>query len=90
MRGSWHEIGRVAPEEIFAATFDALVYRRYQEAAYTHPVTEPIVAVDANEPPWDRRVPGAVVFADVEDTLAIHVQNGDPPNCHSLHLHGLR
>jgi FtsP/CotA-like multicopper oxidase with cupredoxin domain len=90
MRGSGHEIGRVTPEEIFASTFDALVYRRYHDAAYSHPVTDPIVPADVNEPPWDRRIPGTVIFADVDDTLAIHVRNGDPDNCHSLHLHGLR
>jgi FtsP/CotA-like multicopper oxidase with cupredoxin domain len=90
MRGSGHEIGRVTPEEIFGTTFDALVYRRYHDAAYTLPVTDPLVAADVNEPPWDRRVPGSVLFADVGDTVAIHVRNADTSDCHSLHLHGLR
>jgi hypothetical protein len=43
MRGAGHEIGRVTPEEIFSTTFDALVYRRYHDAAYTVPVTDPLV-----------------------------------------------
>ena len=89
MRGQGHEIGRVMPEEIFSTTFDALVYRRYHDAAYTVPVTDPLVAADVNEPPWDRRIPGSVLFADVGDTIAIHVRNADMDNCHSLHMHGL-
>lgn len=89
MRGLGHEIGRVTPEEIFGSTFDALVYHRYHDAAYTVPVTDPLVAADVNEPPWDRRVPGSVLFADAGDTVAIHVRNADTSDCHSLHLHGL-
>ncbi len=90
MRSPGHEIGRVTPEEIFGSTFDAMVYRRYHDAAYTMPVTDPLVAADVNEPPWDRRVPASVLFADVGDTVAIHVRNADMGNCHSLHMHGLR
>lgn len=89
MRSPGHEIGRVTPQEIFGTTFDAMVYRRYHDAAYTMPVTDPLVAADVNEPPWDRRVPGSVLFADVGDTLAVHVRNADMNNCHSLHMHGL-
>src|SRR5258708_38971747 len=63
MRGSGHEIGRVTPEEIFGSTFDALVYRRYHDAAYTAPGTDPLVAADVNEPPWDRRGGGPGAFA---------------------------
>lgn len=90
MRGPGHEIDRVSAPEIFASTIDAMVYRRYEDAAYTVPVTDPLVAADVNEPPWDRRIPGCVLFADVGDTVAIHVRNGDMDNCHSLHVHGLR
>jgi FtsP/CotA-like multicopper oxidase with cupredoxin domain len=89
MRSPGHEIGRVTPEEIFGTTVDAMVYRQYHDAAYTSPVTAPLVAADVNEPAWDRRVPGTVLFADAGDTLAIHVRNADPDNCHSLHVHGL-
>jgi FtsP/CotA-like multicopper oxidase with cupredoxin domain len=90
MRNPGHEIGRVKPEEIFATTFTAMVYRRYEDAAYTMPATDKIVAADINEPPWDIRVPGCVLWADVGDTVAVHVRNDDPDNCHSFHLHGLR
>jgi FtsP/CotA-like multicopper oxidase with cupredoxin domain len=80
----------VTPQEIFATTFDAMVYRRYHDAGYTAPVTDKLVQADVNEPSWDRRVPGCVLFADVGDDLAIHVRNADPDYCHSFHLHGLR
>ncbi|MFD8499819.1 galactose oxidase-like domain-containing protein [Amycolatopsis sp. NPDC059657] len=89
LRGHGHEIGRVTPREIFASTLDAMVYRRYHDPDHTEPVTEPLIAADMNEPPWDRRVPGCVLYADVGDEIAIHVRNGDPDECHSLHLHGL-
>jgi FtsP/CotA-like multicopper oxidase with cupredoxin domain len=90
MRGPGHEIGRVSAQEIFASTIDALVYRRYQDPGYTTPVTDPLIAADVNEPPWDRRIPGCVLYADVGDTVAIQVRNGDMTDCHSLHVHGLR
>src|ERR1700704_1024057 len=73
MRNPGHETGRVAPTEIFSTTFDAVVYRRYQDRGYTVPVTEKLVPADVNEPSWHRRVPGCVLYADVGDTLAIHV-----------------
>src|SRR5258708_17897617 len=83
MRGSGHEIGRVTPEEIFGSTFDALVYRRYHDAAYTAPVTDPLVAADVNEPPWDRRVPRPAQFSHVWGTRPIHCPHtgtSDPPS----------
>jgi FtsP/CotA-like multicopper oxidase with cupredoxin domain len=89
LRNPGHEIGRVTPGEIFATTFDALVYRHYHDPGYTAPVTDKLVAADVNEPSWDRRVPGCVLYADVGDTLAIHVRNADTSACHSFHLHGL-
>ena len=88
MRNPGHEIGRVTPQEIFSTTFDAVVYRRYQDAMYMHPVTDKLVEADVNEPPWNRRVPGCVLYADVGDDLSIHVLNGDA-DCHSFHVHGL-
>jgi hypothetical protein len=33
MRNPGHELGRVTPPEIFSTTFDAVVYRRYHDAA---------------------------------------------------------
>jgi FtsP/CotA-like multicopper oxidase with cupredoxin domain len=89
MRNPGHEIGRVNAQEIFSTTFDAVVYHRYQDAMYMNPVTDKLVAADVNEPPWDRRIPGCVLYADVGDELSIHVRNGDS-DCHSFHLHGLK
>jgi FtsP/CotA-like multicopper oxidase with cupredoxin domain len=85
-----HEMGRVTPDEITGAALDALVYREYLDPDYTQPNRAKIIATDINEPPWDRRVPGAVVYTKPGERLYIHVWNGDPDNCHSFHLHGLK
>lgn len=89
MRNPGHELGRVSPGEIFSTTFDAVVFHRYHDPVYSNPVTDKLVASDANEPPWDRRIPGCVLYADVGDRLSIHVLNGDV-ECHSFHVHGVR
>ncbi len=89
MYGMGHEIGRVQPTEIAATTVDALVYREYLDDHYTVPNTAKLVDADVNEPPWYRRVPGAVLYAEPGEQLRIHVLNGDS-DCHSLHVHGVR
>ncbi|MFI5892001.1 galactose oxidase-like domain-containing protein [Actinoplanes sp. NPDC051513] len=89
MRGPGHEVGRVQPDEIAAATVDALVYREYLDDHYLIPNTAKIVPADVNEPPWYRRVPGAVLYAEPGERLHIHVLNADPDDCHSLHVHGV-
>lgn len=89
MFGTGHEYGRLSAGEILGAVLDALVYREYFDPDYTVPNTAPIVAADRSEPPWDRRVPGAVLYAKPGERLHIHVRNGDPGDCHSFHLHGL-
>ena len=85
-----HELGRLTPAEISAATVDALIYREYLDPHYTIPNRAKIVPADVNEPPWNRRVPGAVLWAKPGERLYIHVLNADPGECHSFHLHGLR
>jgi plastocyanin len=90
MYGMGHESGRVPPEEIFAATVDALVYREYVDPHYLVPKTGKLIEADVNEPPWNRRVPGTVLWAQPGERLYIHVRNADPGDCHSFHLHGLR
>jgi FtsP/CotA-like multicopper oxidase with cupredoxin domain len=90
MFGSGHELGRVSPQEIATAAVDALVYREYLDPHYTVPNRTKIVEADVNEPPWERRVPGALIWARPGERLHIHVLNGDPDECHSFHLHGLR
>ena len=90
MHGTGHELGRVQPEEIVATTLDALVYREYLDPHWRVPNTARLIEADVNEPPWYRRIPGAVVYARPGERLFIHVLNGDPHECHSFHLHGLR
>jgi FtsP/CotA-like multicopper oxidase with cupredoxin domain len=90
MFGAGHELGRVQPGEIVATTLDALVYHEYFDGHYTQPNTAKLVTADVNEPPWDRRIPGCVLYANPGERLYIHVFNGDPSDCHSFHLHGLR
>ena len=89
-RNMGHELGRIPSDEILAARVDALVYREYLDPDYITPKTAPLVPSDATEPPWDRRVPGAVIWARPGERLYIHVRNADPNDCHSLHVHGLR
>src|SRR5512134_1358910 len=57
-----HELGRIPADEILAARVDALVYREYLDPDYTTPNTSPLVPSDSIEPPWHRRVPGAVIW----------------------------
>ena len=52
------------------------------------PNTAPIVSADINEPRYDRRVPGAVLYAEPGERLFIHVLNADDFP-HSFHIHGL-
>ena len=85
-----HEYGRIPAEEILASTLDALVYREYLDPHYTIPNTAKIVPADVNEPVWNRRIPGSVLYARPGERLYIHVLNGDPNDCHSFHIHGLR
>jgi plastocyanin len=89
MFGEGHEFGRLTPQEIVGATLDALVYREYLDPGYTTHNRKKIIESDVNEPPWCRRVPGAVLYAKPGERLYIHVLNGDR-DCHSFHLHGLR
>ena len=85
-----HESGRTPPDEILGASLDALVYREYLDPNFHFPNTNKLINADVNEPPWNRRVPGAVLYALPGERLYLHVLNGDPNDCHSLHLHGLR
>ncbi|MDR7099727.1 FtsP/CotA-like multicopper oxidase with cupredoxin domain [Lysobacter niabensis] len=88
MHGPGHEDGTIPPNEVELRRFDAVVYRRYFDAAHTVPDTSPLVVADINEPPWDRRIPGCVLYADPGERLFIHVYNADSEP-HSFHVHGL-
>jgi FtsP/CotA-like multicopper oxidase with cupredoxin domain len=85
-----HELGRVSPQEIAVATVNALVYREYLDPEYTVPNTAKLIPADVNEPPWNRRVPGALIWAHPGERLYIHVLNGDADACHSFHVHGVK
>src|SRR6478736_5221291 len=63
MFGPGHETGRLSVQEILAASLDALVFREYLDPAYSVPNTAKLIPADVNEPPWYRRVPGAVLYA---------------------------
>src|SRR5260370_22793121 len=71
MFNSGHELGRLTPQEIVEATLDGLIYREYLDPDYTTPNTAKIIAADVNEPPWNRRVPGAVLYAKPRERLHI-------------------
>jgi FtsP/CotA-like multicopper oxidase with cupredoxin domain len=90
MYGMGHELGRVTRDEIFATTLDPLVFHEYLDPHYILPNTSKLVQADVNEPPWANRVPGAVLYAQPGERLFIHVLNGDPKDCHSFHVHGVR
>lgn len=90
MYNEGHELGRIPTDEVLQARVEALVYREYLDADYMTPNLAPLVASDATEPPWHRRVPGTVLWAKPGERLYIHVRNEDSHECHSLHVHGLR
>lgn len=89
MLNEGHEFGRIPRDEILNSRVDAVVYREYIDPNYTIPNKVKLIKSDVNEPQWDRRVPGTVLYAKPGERLYIHVLNGDT-ECHSFHLHGLK
>ena len=83
-----HEDTHIPHAEVEQRKLDAVVYREYLDPAFTIPNTAPIVPADINEPRYDRRVPGAVLYAEPGERLFIHVLNADDFP-HSFHIHGL-
>jgi hypothetical protein len=90
MFNSGHESGRIPAQEILGSTADGLVYREYLDSHYTTPNKAKLIEADVNEPPWDRRIPGCLLYAKPGECLHIHVWNADTSGCHSFHIHGLR
>ena len=90
MFNSGHESGRIPAQEILGSTADGLVYREYLDSHYTTPNKAKLIEADVNEPPWDRRIPGCLLYAKPGERLHIHVWNADTSDCHSFHIHGLR
>jgi len=89
MRNPGHDDAKIPPDEIAARRLTAVVYREYLDAAYTVPKPDKIVVADINEPAFNHRVPGTVIYASPGDRLRIHVKNTDIIP-HSFHVHGLR
>jgi len=89
MRNPGHEDTSIPQSEVDARRLTALVYREYLDANYQVPKPDKLVPADINEPVFNRRVPGAVIYAHPGDRLRIHVLNGDTIP-HSFHVHGLR
>src|SRR5437868_11529798 len=89
MRNAGHEDGTIPPGEVDARRLNALVYREYLDPGFLVPKPDKLVLTDINEPAFDRRVPGAVIYTRPDTWLRIVVKNDDVVP-HSFHLHGLR
>ncbi|HEY8411675.1 MAG TPA: galactose oxidase-like domain-containing protein [Pyrinomonadaceae bacterium] len=89
MRNKGHEDGKIPPAEIQARSLDAIIYREYLDSAYIIPKPDKLIAADVNEPLYENRVPGTVIYAHPDQRLKIHVWNDDVVP-HSLHAHGLQ
>lgn len=83
-----HHQGVIPPAEVDARAVEAVVYREYLDPDYLIPKVDKLVEADINEPSFDHRVPGTVIYAHPGELLRIHVYNADSQP-HSLHLHGL-
>ena len=88
MRNVGHEDGTIPKSEISARSLDAVVYREYLDSAYLLPKPDKLIAADINEPLYENRVPGTVIYTHPYQRLKIHVWNDDEVP-HSLHAHGL-
>jgi FtsP/CotA-like multicopper oxidase with cupredoxin domain len=88
MYGMGHEDGLIPQSEINSRTLTALIYREYLDPGYTIPKPDKLISTDVNEPTFDHRVPGTVIYCHPGDRLRIHVLNWDLMP-HSFHLHGL-
>lgn len=89
MRGDGHENGLIPETEIEARALTAVVYREYLDSGYLIPKPDKLIAADVNEPVYNHRVPGTVIYTRPCQRLRIHVWNTDDVP-HSLHAHGLR
>ncbi|MGV8711907.1 MAG: galactose oxidase-like domain-containing protein [Nitrosomonas sp.] len=88
MRNMDHADATISETEVDRRSLNALVYREYQDAAYTMLNDAPLITADINEPRIERRIPGTVIYTQPGERLYVHVLNGDNKP-HSLHVHGL-
>jgi hypothetical protein len=77
MRTTGHENATIPLAEVNARRVDALVYREYVDPDYLIPKPDKLIVSDVNEPVFNRRVPGSVIYAHPGDVLRIHVFNAD-------------
>jgi hypothetical protein len=89
MRNAGHEDATIPQAEVDARRLNALVYREYLDPNFLVPKPDKLVLTDINEPAFDHRVPGAVIYASPGDRLRIRVKNDDDEP-HSFHVHGLK
>ncbi len=89
MRNEGHENGLIPEAEIQARSLTAVVYREYLDSGYLVPKTNKLILADINEPAYNHRVPGTVIYTRPCERLKVHVWNCDDV-AHSLHVHGLR
>jgi plastocyanin len=89
MRNEGHENAFIPQAEIDARALNAVVYREYLDSGYLIPKPDKLILADINEPTYNRRVPGTVIYTRPRQRLKIHVWNCDDIP-HSLHVHGLR
>jgi FtsP/CotA-like multicopper oxidase with cupredoxin domain len=89
MRNQGHKDGTIPSDEVDGRRLTALIYREYLDPGYLVPKPDKLVVADVNEPAFNRRVPGTVIYATPGDRLRIHVKNADTMP-HSFHVHGLR
>ena len=89
MRNEGHENALIPQSEIDARSLTAIVYREYLDSGYLIPKPDKLIQADINEPAYNHRVPGTVIYTHPCQRLKIHVWNCDDIP-HSLHVHGLR
>ena len=89
MRNEGHENALIPQAEIDARALTAIVYREYLDSGYLIPKPDKLILADVNEPAYNHRVPGTVIYTHPCQRLKIHVWNCDEIS-HSLHVHGLR
>ena len=88
MCGHGHEDSRISDAEVTLSRLDAIVFREYFDLACTVPDTAKLIQAKVNEPAFDRRISGAVIYTEPGERLFIHVLNADDQP-HSFHGHGL-
>ena len=89
MRNAGHEDGTIPQSEVDARRLTALIYREYLDPNFLIPKPDKLVLADINEPAYDHRVPGTVIYTRPGTHLCIHVKNDDDTP-HSFHVHGLK